>query len=173
MNFDESVCHSCGFANSSEVLFCRKCGTRTYEDSNEPEKVLVFPEVPPRITGISIGRIAVGLVGAFFFFAFLAIIIPNVSSNRHRPHAREKACYANMRVILGAVEMYNMDNTDMIDSLSDSDATDENGILVQNKYLKSPISRPESGCYYSGDQLSENGRIECKEHGTVEGPDDR
>lgn len=173
MNFDENVCHSCGFANSTEVLFCRKCGSRTHEDCSEPEKVFVLPEKQSVLSGISLGRIAVLLLGVVFGLMFLAIIIPSSSRSRHRPHAREKACYANMRVILGAVEMYNMDNVDMIDHLRDQYATSEDGLLVKGRYLKSPITRAEENCYYQGDNLSENGRIVCREHGTVEGPDER
>jgi hypothetical protein len=78
-----------------------------------------------------------------------------------------------MRVILGAFEMYNMDHVEMIDSINDADVTSENGFLVQGRYLKAPINRPEENCHYSGRDLNGKGRIECSEHGTVEGPDDR
>ncbi|MFZ5951051.1 MAG: hypothetical protein ACOYXC_10120 [Candidatus Rifleibacteriota bacterium] len=174
MTTEEIICHSCGFANSTDVLFCRKCGTRTHEDSDEPERVLVLPENPKHFnTGVSLTRIGLGLVGAFFLLMFVAIILPFGSRRGHRSeHGREKACYANMRVILGAVEMYNMDHTSMINDLRDRDATSEDGILIQGKYLKSPISRPETKCRYSGYNLSSDGQIVCEEHGTVEGNND-
>jgi hypothetical protein len=74
-----------------------------------------------------------------------------------------------MRVILGAVEMYNMDHSDMITDLYDKDVSSKDGILIQGGYLKAPISKPDSNCSYSGKNLDSDGTIECLEHGTVEG----
>lgn len=96
-----------------------------------------------------------------------AIAIPNF--RKAREQAREKACYANMRVILGAIEMYNMDHTAMITALADTDATTSGGTLVSGKYLKSPVSRPESSCSYTGSGMDAEGLINCSQHGTVEG----
>lgn len=96
-----------------------------------------------------------------------AIAIPNF--RKAREQAREKACYANMRVILGAVEMYNMDNTSMMTALDDGDATTTAGKLVSGKYLKSPVNRPETGCSYSGTSIDGTGLIVCDFHGTIEG----
>ncbi|MDD3145939.1 MAG: prepilin-type N-terminal cleavage/methylation domain-containing protein [Candidatus Riflebacteria bacterium] len=96
-----------------------------------------------------------------------AIAIPNF--RKAREQAREKACYANMRVILGAIEMYNMDNTSMMATLADTDATTSGGKLVSGKYLKSPVTRPEKSCSYSGAAMDGTGLIVCSIHGTVEG----
>ena len=95
-----------------------------------------------------------------------AIAIPNF--RKAREQAREKACYANMRVILGAVEMYNMDNTTMMTELKDADAATAGGALVKGKYLKSPVNKPEKDCAYSGKGIDGTGLIECKIHGTIE-----
>ncbi|HNV70137.1 MAG TPA: hypothetical protein PKO06_10600 [Candidatus Ozemobacteraceae bacterium] len=111
--------------------------------------------------------------------------------------AREKACYANMRVLLGAIEMYNMDHSDFLDEMNP---------LVMAKlhtdgYLKSPMTpcpgdqaprighpflqarlavlaanlgasqvafRPIPGGTYAGTGLASDGRIVCTMHGTVE-----
>jgi prepilin-type N-terminal cleavage/methylation domain-containing protein len=96
-----------------------------------------------------------------------AIAIPNF--RKAREQAREKACYANMRVILGAVEMYNMDHTTMMTSIADADVTDASKELTSGQYLKGQVSKPESGCSYgaSGD-LTGQGRITCSVHGQVE-----
>ncbi|OIP28325.1 hypothetical protein AUK22_04345 [bacterium CG2_30_54_10] len=89
-----------------------------------------------------------------------AIAIPNF--RKAREQAREKACYANMRVLLGAVEMYNMDNTVM---MSAPDQT----VLTAGKYLKTLISPPVSGCVLGTDgNLTEDGKITCAAHGPVE-----
>lgn len=98
-----------------------------------------------------------------------AIAVPNF--RKARQQARQKACQSNMRVILGAIEMYNMDNSDGLTELKDDYVTSDGGILVSAKYLRAPITRPEAGCSYvnTGDMLS-NGQISCNQHGTIESP---
>jgi prepilin-type N-terminal cleavage/methylation domain-containing protein len=95
-----------------------------------------------------------------------AIAIPNF--RKAREQARQKACYANMRVILGAIEMYNMDHNKMIESMGDAAPTDKTGLLVSGGYLKAPVSTPENDCSYLGEDLHDAGLIECNKHGTVE-----
>lgn len=103
-----------------------------------------------------------------------------------RGGAREKSCYANMRVILGAIEMYNMDHPVMLDHV-------DPGVLAQlraGKYLKCnegpfcygnppqyplhleclfpeffPSPRNE---YSSIGDLTGTGAVCCPSHGTVE-----
>ncbi|GAB4282667.1 MAG: hypothetical protein Kow0029_28360 [Candidatus Rifleibacteriota bacterium] len=108
---------------------------------------------------------SLSLWGAAGFVPF-AVAIPNF--RKAREQARGKACYANMRVLLGAVEMYNMDHAEQMTVLTDK----EIDILVQEKYLKAPITKPETGCSYGtrGD-LSKNGVICCAMHGAVEDSD--
>lgn len=79
-----------------------------------------------------------------------------------RPSARPKACHSNVRVIQGAVEMYNMDVATMMHQL-------DLKILIEEKYLKSEPSKPETSCEYKnvGD-LAANGFVICKYHGDVE-----
>lgn len=92
-----------------------------------------------------------------------AIAIPNF--RKAREQAREKACYANMRVILGAIEMYNMDHSAMISACS-GDTTISS--LISGQYLKSKITYPETDCSYGGGNLTGDGKITCGRHGTVE-----
>lgn len=89
-----------------------------------------------------------------------------------RSEARTKACYANQRVALGAIEMYNMDNATMYKSLVFSDLADERGMLVTAKYLRSPLRMPEPACHLRnyGD-LSDMSVIYCDYHGCL--PDDQ
>ena len=96
-----------------------------------------------------------------------AIAVPNFKKARFS--ARQKACFANQRVILGAIEMYNMDNKEMLKFIRDSDVRD-GGILPEQKYLKSGIVNPEPGCFYSsiGDLTEMTGKITCKIHGSVD-----
>lgn len=93
-----------------------------------------------------------------------AMAIPNF--RKAREAARQKACYSNIRVILGALEMYNMDHSQMHDSLADADCT--TGYLVTDGYLKTAVTKPETGCSYSGSNLTGNGLISCAVHGTIE-----
>lgn len=111
---------------------------------------------------------SVSLWGASGFLPVVAIATPNF--RKAREQAREKACYANMRVLLGATEMYNMDNPQQLDVLTENEIP----LLVEKKYLKSMISRPEQGCTYGtvGD-LTKDGQMVCVLHGTVESPEDR
>jgi type IV pilus assembly protein PilA len=94
-----------------------------------------------------------------------AMAIPNFK--KARQSAREKACYSNIRVILGAVEMYNMDNSQMITTIADGDTTTSTGKL--KGYLKA-VSHPETQCSYHGTGLGDgNGGIYCSYHGDVDG----
>jgi len=93
-----------------------------------------------------------------------AIAIPNF--RKAREQAREKACYANMRVLLGAIEMYNMDHSNMLTGVAIS-------TLREGQYLKSNITPPESGCKYAeSGSLTAEGKISCDVHGPVEPPDE-
>lgn len=103
------------------------------------------------------------IVGGFILF----VLMGNMRRSRTSRYPREKACYANMRVLLGAVEMYNMDNTVMVNYMDDK-VIDR---MVKGKYLRSALRKPDVGCDYLNDgDLAKTGLIYCKVHGTVEGP---
>jgi hypothetical protein len=75
----------------------------------------------------------------------------------------KKICIMNVRKIIGAVEMYNMDHSEMMTKL-------ELDKLVNDGYLKTVPKGPESECeYISVGNISEDGHIECKKHGTWNG----
>ena len=76
--------------------------------------------------------------------------------------ARKKACYSNIRIIQGAIEMYNMDSNTMMKKL-DID------LLVKEKYLKDKPVPPVSYCNYNGDDLINSGCVYCDAHGDLEG----
>jgi len=94
-----------------------------------------------------------------------AIAIPNFQ--RARMQAQKSACFANQRVLLGAIEMYNMDNATMKTSLFPEDYG-PGGVLVMKGYLSAGLFLPTPGCSYSsvGD-LSKGGSIKCAIHGGV------
>ncbi|HNV70138.1 MAG TPA: hypothetical protein PKO06_10605 [Candidatus Ozemobacteraceae bacterium] len=66
----------------------------------------------------------------FFVFGF--------GIRKARVHPRSKTCYANLRVIIGAIEMYNMDHTRMMSTLG----APELAQLVSGKYLIVPVTCP-------------------------------
>ena len=97
-----------------------------------------------------------------------AMAIPN-HRGHHRGNARKKACFSNMRVLQGAIEMYNMDVVTMMRELDDNNQK----ILIEGKYIKSkdPLVCPETsgkGKYYSIGDITENGFIYCSYHGNLE-----
>ena len=102
---------------------------------------------------------------AILFFIFLYIVINVITSLPEKKfdhsRSREKACFSNIRVISGAVEMYNMDHSVMMTNL-------DINALVQERYLKSAVTGPEKECEYltEGD-LTEDGYIYCKLHGDI------
>jgi hypothetical protein len=83
-----------------------------------------------------------------------------------------KKCFAMQRVILGAFEIYNMDNTEMLETITNADVCTEEGKLVAGGYLKTPVSLPHIDCSYgSRGNLLEDGIIICKKHGSIEDED--
>ncbi|MBU1105159.1 MAG: hypothetical protein KKB51_00725 [Candidatus Riflebacteria bacterium] len=74
----------------------------------------------------------------------------------------DRFCAANQRTIMGAVEMYNMDHSTMMDTL-DLDA------LVKGKYLREK-SVCRSGHEYYGKNLSSSGVVRCPIHGDPDNP---
>ncbi len=131
-----------------------------------PPSNVVMPPSPP-VQNITVTRTTeakkVNLWGAYSFLPVAPLLVPNF--RKAREQAREKACYANMRVILGAVEMYNMDNQEMLHAI------DERHIaaLHASQYLKSQITHPETGCaYFTAGDLASGGVLVCAIHGAVE-----
>ncbi len=91
---------------------------------------------------------------------FLMIFISN--SAFARVSARPKACRSNIRVIQGAVEMYNMDISPMMEQLDIKN-------LINGHYLKEEPVKPEISCEYKNfGNLAEGGFVFCKYHGDLE-----
>ncbi len=108
----------------------------------------------------SIVRWVIYLLAGFFL---LSLTSP---PRRYSGDARERSCYANMRTILGAVEMYNMDHSQMMSGVEDPDTLNT---LLRSNYLRNQITRPVPGCRYSNDgDLTGLGAVTCEIHGTVD-----
>lgn len=111
---------------------------------------------------------SLSLWGASGFLPIAAIAVPNF--RKAREQARGKACLANQRVLMGAIEMYNMDHPNNPITELDEHVMED---LIQGKYLKAPIVMAEqSCCFASVGQLDQDGFIICAEHGSPEHPFD-
>ncbi len=152
-------CSNCGADNVASAAHCTQCGTRmaaaapllpgAHDDAAATATDEAAP--PPRQRYqddfkplASIGCVFMVLV-ALGGLAFISV--PNFSPH-NKGTAREKACYANMRVLLGAIEMYNMDHRDMIGFYNQAVPARK---LQTEQYLKSVPQCPEQGAstYYT------------------------
>lgn len=95
-------------------------------------------------------------------FIFITLFcFPNTSfARKERSSGRYNACLSNQRVIMNAIEMYNMDHKTVIDKY---DENSEN-LLITEKYLKSKPQKPEQKCEYKM-----NGHdVYCEYHGGMD-----
>jgi competence protein ComGC len=92
-----------------------------------------------------------------------AIAIPNFQ--KARTMARSKACIANMRVLEGALEMYDMDHDDS--QIMNGQIEDFYGpAFIKEGYLRSPVKCKDNG-EYKIIGAPDAPEIECSVHGTV------
>ena len=112
--------------------------------------------------------------GSFLTVLGIVIIIVYVLFNMSLPHydgtrtsARQKACFSNQRIIQGAVEMYNMDNTIPLETALPGEAFVKcEETLVKSRYLKNYIELVEPNCSYGFFDILGSGTVFCKEHGS-------
>lgn len=104
-------------------------------------------------------RLAELMIVVIILAVLASIATPNFRKARHQ--ARDKACFANQRVLSGAVEMYNMDNDTMMTNLDINK-------LVKDRYLKTAPVKPESGCFYLLEGDINDRYISCRYHGSVD-----
>jgi len=114
-------------------------------------------------TSKNLGLMELGIIMAIIGI-LAAIAVPNF--RKAREQARGKACYANQRVLLGAVEMYNMDHSVLMKSA-------DIAALRSGGYLKASITPPERDCVYlTAGSLDADGCIYCKLHGATSEDDE-
>ncbi len=98
------------------------------------------------------------LIGAILFIIFG----PEPKTSGGRPSTRNKACYSNIRIIQGAVEMYNNSSSVSMNDLSIDD-------LIRGRCLEEEPIAPDVYCSYRGNDLNKESSVYCTFHGDLQG----
>ena len=91
--------------------------------------------------------------------AFASLEVPRFGPSRRI--SNQERCFRNQRTLIGAIEMYNMDQKEMIKDL-DSNTYD---LLIKGKYLKNTWLEETECEFFSEGDLSNDGFIYCSNHG--------
>jgi competence protein ComGC len=106
----------------------------------------------------------------FVFICLIAIYFTTGCGN-DKKEAQAKLCRANMMIMQGCIELYNMDHRDMIETPT-FEMFKEGGIMRQKKYLKEGIKPASEKCkYLFKGNFAKDGTISCEFHGTVKNID--
>ena len=102
-------------------------------------------------------------------FSFLTVFAePLWAYKSAKPESEMKACFSNQRELSGAIEMYNMDNSEMIDNIYPGlDYENCEKMLIEKGYLKEMLFFPNQECSYGGINITSKGSIFCKLHGSA------
>lgn len=98
----------------------------------------------------------------------LSISKPNFHY-RNRGDSIKRACFSNQQILETALEIYNMDNTKMINTaLPGGEFEDFHKNLITKKYLKNYLNLPDDNCSYGFLDITSSpfGSVFCKIHGS-------
>ena len=100
----------------------------------------------------------------------LTALTPGLSfSHRDRHNTELKYCFSNQRVLMGAIEMYNMDHTYMLDTAFPGREFDDTiKLLKDGGYLKSDLISRDNVCTYGFINVTESGNTFCVIHGACD-----
>ena len=113
--------------------------------------------------------ISVILLETVIVFIIVFVLTCMATTNYSAPRAsiRQKVCYSNIRVLAGAIEMYNMDNKDTFKELNEKTLN----YLYEEKYLKGDINLPTPRCNYRSEGIIKEkgvGFVYCDYHGDID-----
>ena len=121
-------------------------------------KIMMKKILTKKSKGFTIWELLI-IIAIIGFFVGMAISSPR--SGRRRDSDNE--CFRNLSLLQTSVDNYNMDNSTMIDNL-DSNVIK---LLIEKKYLKEEPGHPKVECEYLGKNLSNDGVVYCKYHGSL------
>ena len=105
---------------------------------------------------------------ATVLFVISLFLISTTDISRIRHHGRrssyQKQCFSNQRVLMGAIEMYNMDHNNMMTNYDNSFFE----LLVRDKYLTPSFMNNIECEFLSEGDLTGSGYIYCVNHGDTE-----
>jgi len=169
---EELLCPGCGNPVKSEHEFCRTCGTSLHHAGLPDVEQAIALKLPEEK---SLAQRAFSLVLKAIVVLFILFIITLAlfyrSWQEAKKEARMKACQANMRILEGAIDMWEMDNDDQSIGpgymIRDSDGTP--GPIADKiiGYIKRLPECREGGAYY---YVPGKHWVRCSAHGTVDNP---
>ncbi len=104
--------------------------------------------------GLKANALSYMVIAAVLAVGFVYLATPNFK--KARTQARDKACYSNIRVIEGAIEMYEMDEGNM--------GRLDLAMLSQKGYMRGVPKCPEQNGEYS---MTKDKKIYCSIHGSI------
>ncbi len=166
---EDLTCQACGAPVGPGHQFCRSCGSMVGGDDLEIEQKVALAIPLKKGKRISILRIILLFFLCMFVLGIIGAILtpPNVP----RKPARQKACMANMRVLEGGIDMWEMDTdgermpSGLIGSYK-GDMGEVGRRLVPTYVKKLPRCRERGDYYYD----NENYTVSCTRHNTVDDP---
>lgn len=172
----ERICVHCDSPLEPSHQFCRVCGRATGGDGQEAEQHIVMDLPPPAPTGfvltrkLPVSRTVAYIIAIFIILVLLAIAIPDVR-HTHGRQPPERRCRTWMRVLEGAIDMWEMDTAGNLfpgGILVHSDGTpSSSGAVLAPDYVKKISGCPSRGEYHWD---STNHEVSCTKHGTVDNP---
>ncbi len=101
----------------------------------------------------------------FVISIILSLMVDTPRGHHGRRNNNQKMCFTNQKILMGAIELYNMDHKEKIKDCN----TEIYDLLIKNKYLKeNSLNSSECDFICEGD-LSDNGFIYCPNHGSLDG----
>ena len=169
----EEYCRVCGAAVGPEQQFCRGCGseiaTGDLPVSSEVKIVLDVREKSEK----PLWKRLLGWFGALLLFLFL---LSGIFPHRDRmPSSYQKACTANMRVLEGSIDMWEMDQDGAVGFGRQRDCalsgaggkpTSSGQLLIPDYIKRMPKCRKKGNYIYHHRTHS----VWCTRHNTVENP---
>ncbi|HNW35290.1 MAG TPA: hypothetical protein PKM25_10190 [Candidatus Ozemobacteraceae bacterium] len=96
-------------------------------------------------------------VGTVGFLA--AIVVPNFI--KARDTARDKACFASRKVLQGAIELHDLDNSEMLQAL-------DMEMFQKKGYIRQPVVCPNGGEFSMSRDGQSLAHVSCSIHGNAE-----